>query len=101
MLILPADAEDPAIDGVIDRMGQVLREAGGEITNVDRWGRRRLAYDIGRQSEGYCLVVDCLGDPGSMRELDRVLALADQVMRFKVVVRGEAETSAAREASAP
>jgi small subunit ribosomal protein S6 len=87
MLILPADAEDATVAGVTDRIGQVLAASGGEVTNVDRWGRRRLAYEIDRRTEGHYIVVECNADPASMKEVDRVLALADEVVRFKVVVR--------------
>jgi small subunit ribosomal protein S6 len=57
---------------------------------VDRWGRRRLAFELDRQNEGYYVVVEFTADPGVIIELERILRLADEVMRFKVVVRGEA-----------
>jgi small subunit ribosomal protein S6 len=87
MLILPPEADDKVIGGVTDRIVGVLGERGGEIKNVDRWGKRRLAHEINRLTEGLYIVVECRADPESMRELDRVLSLADDVVRFKVVVR--------------
>jgi small subunit ribosomal protein S6 len=87
MLILPADADDKVIGGATERISQVLAERGGEMGKVDRWGKRRLTYEINRQSEGLYVVVECTADPAAIKELDRVLALADEVMRFKVVVR--------------
>jgi small subunit ribosomal protein S6 len=87
MVILPSDADDAVIGAATDRIARVLAERGGEVVKSDRWGKRRLAYEIGRQSEGFYLVVECLADPTAMKELDRVLALADEVIRFKVVVR--------------
>ena len=87
MLILPADADDKVIGSVTDRISQVLAQHGGTVEKVDRWGKRRLSYEIRRQSEGVYLVVECLADPAVMKELDRVLSLADEVIRFKVVVR--------------
>ena len=90
MLILPADAEEATVTGVTDRIAQVIGTADGRVTNIDAWGRRRLAYEIDRRTEGYYVVVDCLADPASMRELERVLTLADDVVRFKVVVREDA-----------
>lgn len=97
MLILPADAEDATVAAATDRIAQVLGPDGGQVTNVDTWGRRRLAYEIDRRSEGCFVVVDCLADPKSMRELERVLTLADEVVRFKVVLRevASAEPAAA------
>jgi small subunit ribosomal protein S6 len=87
MLILPPDADDSVVGGISDRIGQLLGRGGGEIMNVDRWGRRRLAYEIDRQAEGYYVVIEANADPASVKELDRVLSLADEVIRFKVVVR--------------
>ncbi len=87
MLILPADADDRVVEGVTNRIAQVLGEHGGSVAKADRWGKRRLAYEIKRNTEGFYLVVECTADPAAMKELDRVLALADEVVRFKVVVR--------------
>jgi small subunit ribosomal protein S6 len=87
MLILPAEADDKVVAGVTDRIGQVIGGKGGEVTNIDRWGKRRLAYEIDRATEGFYLIVECSADPTSIRELDRVLQLADEVTRYKVVVR--------------
>jgi small subunit ribosomal protein S6 len=87
MVILPPDADDKVIGGATDRIAQILAERGGEIVKVDRWGRRRLSYEINRQAEGFYIVVECQADPTAIKELDRVLTLADEVIRFKVVVR--------------
>jgi small subunit ribosomal protein S6 len=90
LLILPADAEDATVTAATDRIAQVIGRNGGQVTKVDAWGRRRLAYEIDRRSDGYYVAVECLADPTSMRELERVLTLADEVIRFKVVVREDA-----------
>ena len=87
MLILPAEADDKLIGSVTDRVSQVLSEGGGRVDKVDRWGKRRFTYEIARQSEGFYLIVECQADPAAMKELDRVLSLADEVIRFKMVVR--------------
>ncbi len=87
LLILPAEADDKVVGGVTDRISQVLSQSGGEVAKADRWGKRRLAFEIDRQTEGFYLIVECQADPTAMKELDRVLALAGDVLRFKVVVR--------------
>jgi small subunit ribosomal protein S6 len=87
MLILSAEADDTVIGGVTDRISQILSEGGGAVEKVDRWGKRRLTYEIRRQSEGFYVIVQCQADPASIKELDRVLSLADEVIRFKVVAR--------------
>jgi small subunit ribosomal protein S6 len=87
MLILPAEAGEDLVAGATDRISAIINQHGGEVTKVDRWGKRRLAFEIDRKAEGFYVVVECTADPTSIKELDRVLSLADEVVRFKVVVR--------------
>jgi len=87
MLILPAEADDQAVSAVVERIRSVIDGSGGEVSKVDSWGRRRLAYEIDKRSEGFYVVAEMSADPASIRELDRVLTLADDVVRFKVLVR--------------
>jgi small subunit ribosomal protein S6 len=90
MLILPPEADESVVSGALDRITRVVGGGGGTVGNVDRWGRRRLAFEVDRQTEGYYVVVEFTADPAAIVELERTLHLADEVLRFKVVVRGEA-----------
>jgi small subunit ribosomal protein S6 len=90
MLILPPEADESVVSGALDRITRVVGEGGGAVGNVDRWGRRRLAFEVERQSEGYYVVAEFTAEPEVIVELERTLHLADEVLRFKVVVRGEA-----------
>jgi small subunit ribosomal protein S6 len=87
MLILPAEADESVVGTAVDRITRIISEGGGETGKIDRWGRRRLAYEIARQNEGYYVVVEFSAEPTVIAELERTLRLADEVMRFKVVVR--------------
>jgi small subunit ribosomal protein S6 len=87
MLILPAEADDGAIKGAVDRVSRVIGETDGTVTNVDTWGRRRLAHQIDKRTEGSYVVVDMSADPTVIVELERVLHLADDVIRFKVMAK--------------
>jgi len=90
MLILPAEAEESVVSGALDRVTKIVGEAGGQLGNVDRWGRRRMAFEIDRQNEGFYVVAEFTAQPEVIVELERSLHLADEVVRFKIVVRGEA-----------
>jgi small subunit ribosomal protein S6 len=90
MIILPAEADESVVSAATDRITRIVGESGGQVGNVDRWGRRRLAFEIDRQSEGFYVVVEFTAEPETIVELERTLHLADEVLRFKVVVRGEA-----------
>ena len=85
MLILPAESDEAVVTRVVDRINQTLAGGKGQVGKLDRWGRRRLAFEIDKQSEGYYLVADLEAEPDALTELDRVLHLADDVIRFKVV----------------
>jgi small subunit ribosomal protein S6 len=87
MLILPAEADESVVGTAVDRITKVISDAGGEVGKIDRWGRKRFAYEIDKQAEGYYVVVEFHADPAALSELDRTLLLADEVVRFKVVVR--------------
>ena len=87
MIILPAEAEESDVVTVVDRIKQSIGGDGGEVGNIDRWGRRRLAYEIDKRGEGFYVVVDFTAEPTSIAPLERVLSLADEVVRHKVVAK--------------
>jgi small subunit ribosomal protein S6 len=90
MLILPPESDESVVSGAMDRITKAVSQGGGAVGKVDRWGRRRLAFEVERLTEGYYVVVEFTAEPGAIAELERSLQLADEVLRFKVVVRGEA-----------
>ena len=63
MLILPADADEALVSTAVDRIAKAIEPAGGSVTDIDRWGRRRFAYEIDKQHEGYYVVLRFTGDP--------------------------------------
>jgi len=85
MVIYDPSLEEDAIRGAVDRTTELIRSRGGNPGRVDRWGKRRLAYEIRHQREGYYVLVEASAEPGVMAELDRSLLLADEVLRHKVI----------------
>ena len=94
MLILPAEADEALVGTAVGRIERIVTEGGGEVRNIDRWGRRRFAYELQRQHEGYYVVVRFSAAPDVQPELDRTLNLADEVIRHKIVVLPEKKTAA-------
>jgi small subunit ribosomal protein S6 len=86
MLILPADADEALVTTAVDRITKAIAPSGGEVTGIDRWGRRRFAYELARQTEGYYVIARFTAEPATQQELDRTLKLADEVIRHKVMV---------------
>jgi small subunit ribosomal protein S6 len=87
MLILPAEADESVVGTAVERISNIVSQAGGEVGKIDRWGRKRFAYELDTRTEGYYAVVEFTADPASIAELDRTLQLADEVVRFKVLER--------------
>ena len=85
MIILDAQLEDDAIRTTTDRALDLIRNGGGENVRVDRWGRRRFAYEVKHRWEGYYVLVHADAEPTTMSDLDRVLHLADEVIRHKII----------------
>ena len=55
------------------------------VDNLDTWGRRRLAYDIKKKSEGIYVVANLTAEPAVIKELDRQLTLNEKILRTKVI----------------
>jgi small subunit ribosomal protein S6 len=84
-IIFDAGLEEEAIKAVIDRATGLVRASGGNPGRVDRWGRRRFAYELANRWEGYYVLLEANAEPAAMAELDRMLFLADEVLRHKVI----------------
>ena len=85
MIIFDPTVEEDAIRAELDRSTELIRSRGGNPGKVERWGRRRLAYEIAKHSDGYYVLLEANAEPAVMAELDRTLALADPVLRHKVI----------------
>ena len=89
MLILDPSLEDKDAKAAVDRYLTTVSSRGGEVQNIDHWGKRRFAYEIRHINEGYYTVIVVNAEPAAVDELSRVLGLVDEVIRHKVV-RSEA-----------
>ena len=85
MVILDPSLDERTIQPSLDQFLTVVRDGGGSVDKVDVWGRRRLAYDIDKKSEGIYAVIDMVAEPDTVRELDRQLGLNEAVLRTKVL----------------
>lgn len=85
MVIFDTGVEPSAIQAVLDRALDTVRTTGGTAGAVDRWGRRSFAYEVQHKREGYYVLVDFAGDVQTVDDLDRLLSLADEVLRHKII----------------
>ena len=88
MFIIDAALEDSQKDATVETVKSIIAE-NGEVTNVDIWGLRKLAYPIQKKNEGYYVVVEFNGAPELPKELDRRLKISDNVIRHIIVNKEE------------
>jgi len=92
--ILRADIDADAAERIGTRVAEVVGREAGRLTKVESWGRRRLAYDIGKQRRGVYMYVKYLGGGKVVSEIERNLRLADGVIKYQtVLVRSDVEVA--------
>jgi len=90
MVILDPETEERTVAPSLEAFLEVIRKDGGNIENLDIWGKRRLAYEIKKKTEGIYAVVNFTASSEATAELDRQLRLSEAVMRTKVLRQDEA-----------
>ena len=85
MVILDPSLGERTVAPSLDTFLNVVRQDGGSVDKVDIWGKRRLAYEIAKHSEGIYAVIDLKATPDTVKELDRQLGLNESVLRTKVL----------------
>ena len=81
--------EEDVRANVMGRIESTITAGEGTIDNVDEWGKRKLAYEINKLSEGDYILIDFHADPDHIAELDRVLRINDNVQRHMLVRRND------------
>jgi small subunit ribosomal protein S6 len=85
MIILDPETDERNLQPQLEKMLGVVTKEGGTVDSLDIWGRRRLAYDIKKRSEGIYAVVQMTAEPATAQELDRQLGLNETVLRTKLM----------------
>ena len=85
MVIFDPDTEERTVQPTLDKHLKVITKGGGTVENVDIWGRRRLAYEIRKKSEGIYAVINLTAEPSDVKELDRQFTINESIMRTKVI----------------
>jgi small subunit ribosomal protein S6 len=92
--IFDSALEEPRINEKLERYHQQVALEGGEVTAVDHWGRRQLAYPIADKSNGYYVVAHFNTAAERLPEFERLLKLDEELLRYLIVVNeGDLTTS--------
>jgi small subunit ribosomal protein S6 len=84
-MIIPSDVNEEEVNGVLTQVQTWVEGTQGKVTNVDHWGRRRLAYNLAEYREGYYVLLNLELDPQTTTELERNLKLTERVMRHLLI----------------
>lgn len=88
-LVVNSKIEDEARAAVVDRAKEYVTRFGGNISEVEEWGKQRLAYDIQKMSEGYYYFIQFEAEPEAPAEIESQIRIMDNVLRFLIVRKDE------------
>ena len=91
LLLLNPSLDEETRAGVLDKTQGVITADGGVVDSLDSWGKRKLAFEIDKTTEGDYVLVDFHTAPAAIAELDRVLRITDPVLRFMLLAREDKE----------
>jgi small subunit ribosomal protein S6 len=94
MLLLRPDLEDDKLQAAVEKVTRAIVNGGGSLSKVSPWGKRRLAYDIGRHREASYFLIHFDIEPAQVREIERGLLISEEILRHLVTVledRGPAD----------
>ena len=99
-MIVDPRPTDEEVAALLEQLGEQLKTLGAEVTKVDNWGKRRLAYDIRKQREGTYAVLEVSAEPSMVKEFERQVRLNENVLRFvstRVPIRKKARPAKTQE----
>lgn len=88
-LLITPDLSEEQLPEAFDRVRQMVTSRGGEVIKEDPWGRRRLAYPIGKHIEGNYMISDIKLAPERIRDLEASLQISEDVLRHMLIRRGD------------
>jgi small subunit ribosomal protein S6 len=79
------DLDEATLEALVEKAKGWVTGTGGQVTNVDVWGRRRLAYPIRKQKEGQYVFLQTQMSAAATREIERNMRFNEQILRFLVI----------------
>ena len=85
-IIVEPNKDEEGVTGVVDRVSQLVKGIDGDVTSVDVWGRKTLAYPINKHREGTYVRLEADMPPVNVADLERSLKLVEPVIRYLLIV---------------
>jgi small subunit ribosomal protein S6 len=90
--VVRVEGGEDAINEAINQVqAWVETDEHGQVMKIDRWGRRKLAYEIDNQRDGYYVFMQAGIEPSALPELERNMKLANSILRYLIIVQDESE----------
>ncbi len=84
-LVVSAKVDDEVRNATVEKAKEYITPFGGTITNVDEWGKKRLAYEIQKMNEGFYYFIQFDSEPTTPGEIEQRLRIMDNVIRYLCV----------------
>ncbi|MDO7787276.1 30S ribosomal protein S6 [Desulforamulus aquiferis] len=89
MYIIKPDVEEEKLNALVEKFKGLVEENGAEVTKLDKWGKRRLAYEVNHIKDGFYVLMQFKAEPAAAAELDRVMKITDDILRHMIVREDE------------
>ena len=84
MYIIKPETDEEKVTAIVERFKALVEEKGAEVTKLDKWGKRRLAYEINKIKEGIYILMQFKGEAAAAAELDRLMKINDDIIRHMI-----------------
>jgi small subunit ribosomal protein S6 len=85
LFIIKPDTPEEEVDGLVEQIQQVITNGNGTVDKTDKWGNRKLAYRVQKYGEGIYVLIQFTSSPDLVKEVERRMRVADQVIKFITV----------------
>ena len=85
IMFIVKSVEDEVVNAMVEKVENLITKNGGTVEKVDRWGKRRLAYEVKKTAEGYYVLINFDADPAIIAEIDRVMKITDEILKHMIV----------------
>ena len=85
VMFIAKPLEETEVDPIVTFVSGLLTKNGCNIEKVDRWGKRHLAYPVKKQADGYYVLINFEAEPATIKEIDRVMKIRDEILKHLIV----------------
>lgn len=85
VLIIKPDVAEEALEATLDNLGKYITETGGTVSNIDRWGKKKLAYPINHFLEGQYVLTQFKMSPASGKQMEANIRISEDILRHLLI----------------